>query len=127
MQAPRRLVLTLIAGAFLVPAVAQAQTKTVRLAKQFGISYLPLTIMEAKGLLEVHGKKLVLDLKTDWVVFTSGAPMNEAIISGILDFASGGVGPVLPIWGRTRTSLGVKGVAALNSMPNYLNTINPNV
>jgi len=84
-------------------------------------------VMEAKGLLEAHGKKLGLDLKTEWVQFTGGPPMNEAIISGNLDFASGGVGPLLTIWGKTRTSLGVKGVAALNSMPLYLNTINPNV
>ncbi len=129
MQASRRIILSaLIIGAFLLPAAgAQAQTKTVRLAKQLGISYLPLTIIEQKQLLEAHGKRLGLDLKTEWVVFTSGAPMNEAIISGNLDFASGGVGPLLTIWGRTRGNLGVKGVTAINSMPLYLNTINPNV
>src|SRR5690242_11824704 len=66
---------------------AQAETKTVRLAKQFGISYLPLTIMETKHLLEQHGKDLGLDIKTEWVKFTSGTPMNEALISGNLDFA----------------------------------------
>ena len=128
MHSSRRWIIsTLAAAAVLLPATAQAQTKTVRLAKQFGISYLPLTIMEQKQLLEAHGKKLGLDLKTEWVVFTSGAPMNEAIISGNLDFASGGVGPLLTIWGKTRTNLGVKGVCALNAMPLYLNTINPNV
>jgi NitT/TauT family transport system substrate-binding protein len=106
---------------------AAAETKTVRIAKQFGISYLPLTVMEEKKLLEEHGKQLGLDLKTEWVQFTGGPPMNEAIISGNLDFASGGVGPLLTIWSRTRGRLGVKGVAALNSMPLYLNTINPAV
>lgn len=116
----------------LVAAVAaagsvHAQTKTVRLAKQFGISYLPLTVMEERKLLEQHGKRLGLDLSTEWVKFTGGPPMNEAIISGSLDFASGGVGPLLSIWGKTRTNIGVKGVAALNAMPLYLNTINPNV
>lgn len=116
----------LIAGT-LLPAPAAAQTKTVRLAKQFGISYLPLTVMEQKGLLEEQGKKLGLDLKSEWVQFTGGPPMNEAILSGTLDFASGGVGPLLTIWGRTRGNLGVKGVAAINAMPLYLNTINPNV
>src|ERR1700682_4532594 len=124
----RRIISALAAFAVLMPAAgAQTQSKTIRLAKQFGIGYLPLTIIEAKGLLEAHGKKLGLDLKSEWVVFTSGAPMNEAIISGNLDFASGGVGPLLTIWGKTRTNIGVKGVAALNSMPLYLNTINPNV
>jgi NitT/TauT family transport system substrate-binding protein len=61
------------------------------------------------------------------VQFTGGPPMNEAILSGTLDFASGGVGPLLTIWGRTRGNLGVKGVAAINAMPLYLNTINPDV
>ncbi len=106
---------------------AVAQTKTVRLAKQFGISYLPLTVMEQKKLLEQHGKRLGVDLDTEWVKFVSGAPMNEAIISGNLDFASGGVGPLLTIWGRTQGNIGVKGVAAINAMPLYLNTVNPDV
>jgi NitT/TauT family transport system substrate-binding protein len=110
-----------------MPGVAGAQTTTVRLAKQFGISYLPLTVMEERKLLEQHGKRLGLDLKTEWVQFVSGAPMNEAIISGNLDFASGGVGPLLTIWGKTRGGIGVKGVAAINAMPLYLTTINPNV
>lgn len=109
------------------PGLARAETKTVRLAKQFGISYLPLTVIEEKKLLEAEGKKLGLDLTTEWVKFTGGAPMNEAIVSGQLDFASGGVGPLLTIWSRTRSSIAVKGVAAINSMPLYLNTINPAV
>jgi NitT/TauT family transport system substrate-binding protein len=106
---------------------ATAETQTVRLAKQFGISYLPLTVMEDKKLLETQGKKLGLDLTTEWVKFTSGTPMNEAILSGQLDFASGGVGPLLTIWGKTRSNVGVKGVAALNAMPLFLNTTNPKV
>ena len=117
-----------LAAALLLAGVrAEAQTQTVRLAKQFGISYLPLTLMEELKLLEEHGKRLGLDLKTEWVKFTSGAPMNEAIISGSLDLASGGVGPLLTIWGKTRGTIGVKVVTAINSMPLYLNTINPNV
>src|SRR5260370_5861959 len=85
---------------------------------------MPLTIMEQKHLLEQQGKALGLEIKTEWVQFTSGTPMNEALISGNLDFASGGVGPLLSIWGKTRENLGVKAVAALNSMPLYLHTIN---
>jgi NitT/TauT family transport system substrate-binding protein len=83
--------------------------------------------MEEKRLLEDHAKKVGLELETDWVKFTGGPPMNEALISGNLDFASGGVGPLLTIWSRTQKNLGVKGVAAINSMPLYLNSINPEV
>ena len=116
-----------LGGLLVLVQGAHAETKTVRIAKQFGVSYLPLTIMEEKKLLEEHGKKLGLDVTAEWLQFTGGTPINEALISGNLDIASGGVGPFLTIWGRTRGNIGVKGVAALNSMPLYLNTINPNV
>jgi NitT/TauT family transport system substrate-binding protein len=106
---------------------AGAETRTIRIAKQFGISYLPLTVMEEKKLLEAQGRQMGLDLKTEWIQFTGGPPMNEAIISGNLDFASGGVGPLLTIWSKTRGNLGVKGVAALNAMPLDLNSNNPDV
>jgi NitT/TauT family transport system substrate-binding protein len=62
-----------------------------------------------------------------WARFGAGNAMNEAILSGNLDIASGGVGPLLTIWSKTKGHQEVKGVAALNSMPLYLNTINPNV
>ncbi len=124
---PKRVVSALVLAAFaLAGGQAAAQTK-VRIAKQFGISYLPLTIMEEGRLLEEHARRLGLDVRTEWVQFTGGTPMNEAIISGSLDFASGGVGPLLSIFGKTRGNIGVKGVAALNAMPLFLNTINPKI
>ncbi|MGE8131027.1 ABC transporter substrate-binding protein [Methylobacterium sp. NPDC080182] len=106
---------------------ARAEVSTVRLAKQFGISYLPLTVMEEEGLLEKQAKQRGLDLKAEWLRFTGGSGMNEALLSGNLDLASGGVGPFLTIWGRTQGNLKVKGVAALNAMPLWLVTINPAV
>jgi len=119
--------LAALAVVSLADTAANAEPRTVRIAKQYGISYLPLTIMQEKKLLEAEGKKLGLDLATEWVRFTGGPPMNEALISGNLDFASGGVGPMTTIWARTQNNLKVKGVTALNSMPLWLNTINPNV
>ena len=83
---------------------AKAEPRVVRIATQYGISYLPLTIMAEKKLLESEGKKLGLDLGTDWVRFTGGPPMNEALISGNLDFASGGVGPMVTIWARPKAT-----------------------
>jgi NitT/TauT family transport system substrate-binding protein len=121
--------LVLIAAVALLAAASpgKAEPRVVRIAKQYGISYLPLTIMQEKKLLEAEGKKQGLDITTEWVRFTGGPPMNEALISGNLDFASGGVGPLVTIWARTQNNMKVKGIAALNAMPLYLNTINPNV
>jgi NitT/TauT family transport system substrate-binding protein len=103
---------------------ASAEASTVRLAKQFGISYLPLTVMQEEKLLEKHAKDQGLELTTEWLRFTGGSGMNEALLSGNLDFAAGGVGPALTIWGKTQKNLKVKGVAALNAMPLYLVTTN---
>ena len=50
----RAYLLTLCAAATIAfGSPASAQTQTVRLAKQFGISYLPLTVIEEKKLLEI--------------------------------------------------------------------------
>lgn len=108
-------------------AGANAETRTVRVAKQYGVSYLTLTVMEEKKLIESEGKKLGLDLKTEWLRFTGGPPMNEAIVSGNLDFASGGVGPLVTAWARTKDNIKIKGIAAINAMPLFLNTIKPEI
>jgi NitT/TauT family transport system substrate-binding protein len=107
---------------------ARAEATEVRIAEQFGIGYLPLQMMRDKGLLEKHAQRLgVGDIKVSWSRFASGAAMNDALLSGNLDFASGGVGPLLTIWDKTKGNLDVRGVAAINSMPLYLVTRNPNV
>ena len=41
--------------------------------------------------------------------------MNDAIISGSVDIAAGGIAPMMKLWDRTRESMRVKGIAALNS------------
>lgn len=111
----------------LAAGTARAETGTVRLAKQFGISYLPMTVMEELNLIEKQASAKGFALKTEWLRFTGGSGMNEALISGNLDIAAGGVGPMLTIWARTRGNLKVKGIAALNAMPLYLVSVNPNV
>ena len=53
--------------------------------------------------------------------------MNDAILSGSLHFASGGVGPLATIWARSKGTIDVKCVTAMNVMPLYLTTRNPTV
>ena len=113
--------------AVLLPLAAHAEPQTVRIAKQYGISYLPLIIMQEEKLMESEGKKRGLDLTSEFLTISNGGAINDALISGNLDFASGGVGPMLTIWGKTRSNLKVKGVAALNAMPIFLNTSNAKI
>jgi NitT/TauT family transport system substrate-binding protein len=118
----------LLAGMTVTATPASAETKEVRIAEQFGIAYLPLQMMREKGLIERHAKAAGLgDIKVTWARFGSGASMNDALLSGNLDFATGGVGPLITIWAKTKGSLNVRGVATLCMMPLYLTTRNPNV
>ncbi len=106
---------------------ARAEMSEIHVSRQYGISYLPLMIMEDQKLIEKHAKVEGIEVKVGWSKFASGAVMNDALLSGNLQFASGGVAPFTTLWAKTRGNLDVKGVAAINSMPLYLVTNNPKV
>jgi NitT/TauT family transport system substrate-binding protein len=110
-----------------LPMAAWAELAEIKVAKQYGISYLPLMLMEDGKLIEKYAKASGLDVTVTWATFAGGNVMNDALLSNSMQFASGGVGPMLTLWSRTRGNLDVRAVAALNSMPLFLVTRNPNV
>ncbi len=118
-------------GASFLTAVnssAMAEVSEVGIAQQYGISYLPLMIMQENKLLEKEAKAAGLgDITVKWAKFAGGNVMNDALLSGDLHFASGGVGPFVTLWAKTRDNIGVKAVSAMNSMPLLLNTRNPEI
>jgi NitT/TauT family transport system substrate-binding protein len=108
------------------PACAEAAS--VRVARQYGIGYLQTMVMEHDRLIEKHARALGAgEVTVTWSTFGDGTFANDAMISGNLDYAAGGLGSFLTLWDRTRGTLAVRGVAALNSMPLLLNTRNPAV
>jgi NitT/TauT family transport system substrate-binding protein len=112
----------------LAPAkAARAEMAEITVAQQYGIGYLSLMIMEEGKLIEKHAKAAGVDVKVNWAKFAGGNVMNDALLSNSLQFASGGVAPLITLWSRTKGTLDVKAVGAMNSMPLYLNTRNPNV
>ena len=132
----RRSVLKGLAGAastaFFARVFALAQTKpevgSLVVAPQFGIAYLPLYVIKAEKLLEKHLTKYGLpNSKVDWVQTTGGAAANEALLSGNVHIVSGGVGPLLTIWDRTKGNADVKGIGCFDATALYLNSINPKV
>jgi NitT/TauT family transport system substrate-binding protein len=105
---------------------AAAEVKEVRLAKQYGLGYLPLIIMEEQKLVEKHVKAAGLgDIKVTWATLGGGGAMNDALLSGSVEYISSGVAPLVVLWDKSKGN--VKGVSALISTPNYLNTNNPSV
>jgi NitT/TauT family transport system substrate-binding protein len=121
-----RLALTVFLAA-LLPLCARAEMNEIKVAQQYGIGYLPLMIMEEQKLIEKYAKINGVDVRVEWPKFAGGNVMNDALLSNSLQFASGGVGPFVTLWAKTRGNLDVKAVAAINSMPLYLNTRNPAV
>jgi len=118
-----------VATAFMAMATpSYAEVSELEVAEQYGISYLPMMIMEDQKLVEKYAKEEgIPDLKVSWAKFAGGNVMNDALLSGSLHFASGGVAPLITLWAKTRTNYQIKAVSALNSMPLYLTTNNPNV
>src|SRR5947209_6604250 len=53
--------------ALVITAPARAETTEVTIAQQFGVSFLPLMMMEHDGSVERHARALgVTNLKTNW-------------------------------------------------------------
>jgi NitT/TauT family transport system substrate-binding protein len=117
---------SLVAGSLVVPAAAQAEGE-IRIAEQFGIVYLLLNVVRDQHLIEKYGKQEGVDIKVDWMQLSGGSAVNDALLSGSIDIAGAGVGPLLTIWDRTHGRQNVKAVASLGNFPYYLLSNNPNV
>lgn len=112
------------AAAFSLPARAEGQ---LRIAEQFGVVYLLLNVAQDQALIEKAGKARGVDVKVEFVKLSGGAAVNEALLSGTIDVAGAGVGPLLTIWDRTVGKQNVRGIASLGNFPYYLVTNNPAV
>ena len=116
--------LTLISLGLSGTAHAEGQ---LRIAEQFGIVYLLLNVAQDQGLIEKQGKAAGVEIKVEFVKLSGGANVNDALLSGSIDVAGAGVGPLLTIWDRTQGRQNVRGIASLGNFPYYLTSINPKV
>src|SRR4051794_8002115 len=123
----RPLIAALVLALALAAGPARADTK-VRIAEQFGLSYLPLHVAIANRLIERHAAALGLpDATVEVAKLGSGAAVNDAIISGNIDVAMAGVTVVLTLRDKTLGRNEVKGMMAIADTPIYFNTIDPRI
>jgi len=123
-----RLTSRVIAAALALSFATAAQAEgRIRIAEQFGVVYLLLNIAQDQQLIEKQGRKNGVDVKVEWTQLSGGSAVNDALLSGAIDIAGAGVGPLLTIWDRTSGRQNVKGVASLGSFPYYLVSNNPKV
>jgi NitT/TauT family transport system substrate-binding protein len=108
---------------------ATAETSTIRVAQQFGLGYLPLMIMEDQKLVEKAVEAAGLPAVTvTWAKVGGPSSVNDALLSGSVDFSAGGLPALLTLWSRTKDARNaVKGVSALSEMPFDFLVNKPNI
>jgi NitT/TauT family transport system substrate-binding protein len=114
-------------AALLAAAPAWAQVPEIRLARQYSMGYLQFNVMEHEKLIEKHARALgIPEVKVSWHLFNGPAAINDALLSGGIDIASGGTPGLLILWARTKgTPQEVRGISAMSSQPFLMNTRNP--
>jgi NitT/TauT family transport system substrate-binding protein len=119
----------LCAAALLWPTFASAEVEVIKIPRGAGgVGFLPLLVMEQRGLIEQKARELgVTSLKVDWLKLGGPALVNDLLLSGAADIVVAGPPAFLTLWDRARESLRVKGIAAMTSIPMYLNTRSPHL
>src|SRR6476661_7754397 len=107
--------------------MAHGSAAEIRLARQSSMGYLQFNVMEHQQLIEKHARALgIPDLRVSWITLNGPAAVNDALISGNIDIATGGVPGLLVLWSRSKgTPQEVRGISALSSQPFLLNSRDP--
>ncbi|HEY2383953.1 MAG TPA: ABC transporter substrate-binding protein [Terriglobia bacterium] len=87
-----------------------------------GVGFLPLLVMERNHLVEEQARSAgIPNMHVKWIDLGGPSAMNDALLSGSVDFIAAGPPAFLILWDRTRDSAKVLGAAAMSSLPMYLN------
>jgi NitT/TauT family transport system substrate-binding protein len=106
---------------------AGAEVGEVTVAQQYGVAFLPLMWMEHNQLIEKHARAQGIELKSRWAKLAGPAAINDALLSGSVNFSAVGAPSLITLWGKTKGNIGVMGVSAVTTYPLSLNVRNPDV
>ena len=107
---------------------ATAEVSEISVAQQYGVSFLPLMVMERDKLVEKRAKAEGQgEIKVNWVSVAGPSVMNDGIISGAIQFIAVGAPSLITLWDKTKSNVQVKGMSAMTTYPLYLNVRNPDV
>ena len=125
----RWIVVLLLAVAGAAHAPAWAAVPEIRFAQQFSMAYLQFNAMRHLDLLQKHAAaRGIPEVKVSYVTFNGPDMMNDALLSGAIDIASGGLPGMLTIWAKTRgTAQEVRGVAAMSQQVVLLTSRDPRI
>ncbi|MDB5809292.1 MAG: putative periplasmic subtsrate-binding protein [Betaproteobacteria bacterium] len=124
----KRLIAAALCIACTFAGVARAEQTELRIAKQYGLAYLQMMVLEDQKIVEKNAKAAGLgDLKVTWATFRSSDVMNDALLSGSVDFVCLGIPGIATIWAKTKGANEVKAASGFNFLPLQLNTRSPNI
>jgi NitT/TauT family transport system substrate-binding protein len=117
-----RVLISAIAIIVCSAAAAMAEVSELRIPLGAGgFGFLPLHMMQKYKLIERYAEEAGLKITVSWPNIGGAAVMNDALLSGSADFISAGPPSFLTLWDRTHSNLAVKSIAAISSIPVYLN------
>lgn len=107
---------------------ARAETDTLRLGIQPGLTYLPFAVIQHEGLIEKAAAAAgVPNLKVTYNRFSGGPAMNDGLMSDNIDIAATGIPSYLTLWAKARGKLTMRGLTSYGYIPIALVTRNPDV
>jgi NitT/TauT family transport system substrate-binding protein len=112
----------------MLSGAAHAEANQVRFARQLGLGYLQFYVMQEKRFLESQAERLGLG-KVTATYAGMGTPtaITDALLSGNVDVVGIGLPAFLTMWDKTRGTMEVRAIVAMNRQPAYLTTRNPNI
>jgi NitT/TauT family transport system substrate-binding protein len=124
----RSLLTKSVLALFALSLPAAAEVAEVKIARQYGLGFLPLMVMEHEGFFEKEAKALGIDAKANWATLGNPSAINDALLSGNVDFVTNGPPAFLTMWAKTRgTPQEVMGVSSMITLAMFLVTRNPEV
>jgi len=107
---------------------AAAEVNEVRIARQFGITFLPLMVMEQQKLVEKHARAAGVEVKETHLILGTPTAINDGVLSGTAHLVAVGVPSFATVWARTRgTASEMVGVANVTYLNMFMNTRRPDI
>jgi NitT/TauT family transport system substrate-binding protein len=114
--------IALLVAAAAIPLASNAEVSELRVPLGAGgFGFLPLHMMKEHKLIEKQAERVGQKVTVNWSNIGGPSVMIDALLSGSADFISAGPPSFLILWDRTKGNADVRGVAAMSSMPMYLN------
>lgn len=105
----------------------RAEARTVTIAIQYGIGYLPVMIADRLGLFAAHARAAGTDVTVALARMSGATAVNDALISGSIDIGAYGLPGLLIAREKTLRNYEVRGLCSLSSLPYGLYTNRPGI